>query len=72
LRLLLFLLDLPLQSERISRDPWVPLVLVLLVVFILAVGFAGGLVVFLIWFKRRKLKQAAADAIPATQTNPTR
>jgi hypothetical protein len=57
---LLFLLDVPLQSERIARDPWVPLILLLVIVLVLAVGFAGGLVVFLIWFKRRKLKQAAA------------
>lgn len=57
-----FLLDVPLQSERIARDPWVMLVLLLLIVFVLAVGFAGGLVVFLIWFKRRKLKQEATES----------
>jgi hypothetical protein len=58
----LFLLDVPLQSDRIARDPWVMLVLLLLIVFVLAVGFAGGLVVFLIWFKRRKLKQEAKES----------
>jgi hypothetical protein len=62
--LLLLLLDLPLQQpERIARNPWVPLILMLLVVFVLAVGFAGGLVFLLIWLKRRKLKQAATGEI---------
>lgn len=56
--LLLLLFDVPLQSERIVRDPWVLLILLLLIVFVLAVGFAGGLVFLLIWLKRRKLKQA--------------
>lgn len=69
--LLLLLLDVPANSERIASDPWVPLIFLLLVVFVLAVGFAGGLVVFLIWYKRRKLKQAAEDISPATQTSPT-
>ncbi len=58
MRFLTLLLDVPPPSERVAQDPWVPLILLLLVVFVLAVGFAGGLVVFLIWFKRRKLKQA--------------
>jgi len=57
--LLLFLWDVPLQSERIARDPWVPLILVSMIALVLATGFAAGLVFFLIWFKRRKLKQAA-------------
>ena len=57
--LLLSLLDVPLRSEGITRDPWVPLILVSMIALILAVGFLAGLVFFLIWFKRRKLKQAA-------------
>lgn len=60
--LLLLLLDVPMNSERIARDPWVPLILLLVIVFVLAVGFAGGLVFLLIWLKRRKLKQAATAA----------
>ncbi len=56
---LLSLLDVPAQGERIARDPWIPLILVSMVALILAVVFAAGLVFFLIWFKRRKLKQAA-------------
>lgn len=58
MRFLLLLLDVPAPSERVIQEPWVPLILLLLAVFVLAVGFAGGLVVFLIWYKRRKLKQA--------------
>ena len=43
----------------ISPDPtgasgWGVLILLLLIVMILAVGFAGGLVFLLIWLKRRK------------------
>ena len=63
LLLLSFLLDVPLNSERIARDPWVPLILLLVIVFVLAVGFAGGLVFLLIWLKRRKLKQAATGEV---------
>jgi len=57
--LLLLLLDVPLRSEEVSRDPWVPLILISMVALVLAVGFLAALVFFLIWFKRRKLKQAA-------------
>lgn len=53
---LLFLLDVPAHGERIASDPWVPLLLLILAVFVLAVGFSGGLVFLLIWLKRRKLK----------------
>ena len=57
--LLLSLLDVPVQSEGIAQNPWVPLILVSMIALILAVGFLAGLVFFLIWFERRKLKQAA-------------
>ena len=50
----------------VSPDPvnvvsWGPLILLLAIVFILAVLFTGALVVFLIWFKRRKSIQASAE-----------
>lgn len=57
--LLFFLLDVPAQSERIARDPWVPLILVSMIALFLAAGFAAGLIFLLIRVKRRKLKQAA-------------
>jgi len=57
--LLLLLFDVPLPSEEVSRNPWVPLILVSMVAVVLAVGFLAALVFFLIWFKRRKLKQTA-------------
>ena len=63
LLLLSFLLDVPLNSERIARDPWVALIPLLVIVFVLAVGFAGGLVFLLIWLKRRKLKQAVTGEV---------
>lgn len=61
---LLFLLDVPLNSERVAQTPWGALILLLVIVFVLAVGFAAGLVFLLIWLKRRKLKQAEIEAVP--------
>lgn len=55
---LLFLLDVPLNSEPAAQTPWVALILLLAIVFLLAVGFMAGLVFLLIRIKRRKLKQA--------------
>lgn len=42
--------------------PWGALILLLLVVFVLAVAFVTGLVVLLIWLKRRKSGQAEVSA----------
>lgn len=57
--LLLFLFDVPLPSEEVGRNPWMSLILLSMIALILSVGFLAGLVFFLIWLKRRKLKQAA-------------
>lgn len=54
----LLLLDVPAPPQRLAETHWGILVLVLGLVFILAVGLAGGLAVLLIKFKRRKLKEA--------------
>ena len=54
----LFLLDVPPSPQRLAETHWGLLMLVLAIVFILAVGLAGGLAVLLIRFKRRKLKEA--------------
>lgn len=59
---LLFLLDV--APAPVGGDPWVTLILLLVIVFVLAVGFAAGLVFLLIWLKRRKLKQAAESSVP--------
>jgi hypothetical protein len=53
----LFLL-LDARADPISPVPWGALLLLLGIVFVLAVGFVAGLVVLLIWFKRRKQKEA--------------
>ena len=55
----LFLL-LDVRADPVSPLPWGPLILLLVIVFVLAVGFVVALVVLLIWLKRRKLKEAAA------------
>lgn len=52
---LLFLLDV--APNPVSVVPWGALILLLLVVFVLAVGFTSGLVFLLIRVKRRKIKQ---------------
>ena len=36
------------------QSPWVGLVVLLLIIFVLAVGFTAGLVALLIWLRRRK------------------
>lgn len=57
----LFLL-LDARADPVSVLPWGALILLLVLVFVLAVGFVAGLVVLLIWLKRRKLKEAASAA----------
>jgi hypothetical protein len=58
---LLFLL-LDARADPVSPVPWGALILLLGLVFVLAVGFVAGLVALLIWFKRRKAKEAAASS----------
>ena len=53
---LLFLFDV--APAPLGGVPWQALVLLLVIIFVLAVGFSAGLVFLLIWLKRRKLKQA--------------
>jgi len=66
------------RADPVSPVPWVPLILLLVIVFVLAVGFVAGLVALLIWFKRRQARGAAESQgdgenfIPAIQTNPRR
>ena len=55
----LFLFDV--RVDPVSSSPWGALIVLLVVVFVLAVAFVAGLVGLLIWFKRRKAKQAAAS-----------
>ena len=58
---LLFLL-FDARADPVSPVPWGALILLLAIVFVLAVGFVAGLVALLIWFKRRKTKEAAASS----------
>ena len=57
----LFLL-LDARADPVSPVPWGALILLLVIVFVLAVGFVAGLVALLIWFKRRKTKEAPASS----------
>ena len=50
------------RADPVSPVPWGALILLLAIVFVLAVGFVAGLVALLIWFKRRKAKEAAASS----------
>ena len=52
----LFLLDV--RPDPVSAVPWVALIVMLVIVFVLAVAFVAGLVFVLIRVKRRKLKAA--------------
>ena len=57
----LFLL-LDARADPVSPVPWGALILLLVIVFVLAIGFVAGLVALLIWLKRRKTKEAAASS----------
>jgi hypothetical protein len=50
------LIDVP--PEPVNRLPWGALILLLLIVFILSVGFVAGLVFLLIRLQRRKAKES--------------
>jgi uncharacterized iron-regulated membrane protein len=52
---LLLLLDA--RADPLSPVPWGALILLLVIVFVLAVGFVAGLVALLIWFKRRQARE---------------
>jgi hypothetical protein len=41
--------------------PWSALIVLLVVVFMLAVAFAAGMVVLLVWLKRRRIKDAGKE-----------
>ena len=55
---LFLLLDVPPEPVRGLGA----LIVLLVIVFVLSVAFVAGLVVLLIWFKRRKAKEAAASS----------
>jgi hypothetical protein len=55
----LFLFDA--RVDPVSSLPWGALIVLLVIVFVLAVAFVAGLVGLLIWFKRRKAKEASAS-----------
>jgi flagellin-like protein len=57
----LFLL-LDARADPVSPVPWGALILLLAIVFVLAVGLVAGLVALLIWYKRRKTKEAAVSS----------
>jgi hypothetical protein len=50
------LFDVPIEPA--NRFPWGALILLLLIVFILSVGFVAGLVFLLIRLQRRKAKES--------------
>jgi pilus assembly protein TadC len=57
------LLLLDVRVDPVSNSlPWGGLIALLVVIFVMAVGFVAGIVALLIWYKRRKLK--AADMSP--------
>lgn len=54
------LLLLDARVDPVGGLPWGALIVLLVIVFVLAVGFVGGLVALLIWFKRRKAREVAS------------
>jgi hypothetical protein len=51
---LLLLLDV--RVDPVSPVPWTALIVLLVMVFVMAVGITAGVVVLLIWLKRNKSK----------------
>jgi hypothetical protein len=49
------------RVDPVGGLPWGALVVLLVIVLALAVGFVGGLVALLIWFKRRKSREASVS-----------
>ncbi len=45
------------RADPVNVLPWGALMLLLAVVFVLAVAFAAGVVMLLIWLKRRKARE---------------
>ena len=50
------------RADPVSAVPWGALILLLVIVFLLSVGFVTALVGLLIWFKRRKAREAGASS----------
>jgi flagellar basal body-associated protein FliL len=46
---------LDVRADPVNALPWGALIVLLVVVFMLAVAFAAGMVVLLVWLKRRKV-----------------
>jgi len=61
----LFLLDV--RVDPVSPLPWSGLIVLLIVIFVLAVSLIAGLVFFLLWRQRRKIRLQRAEVA----TNPT-
>lgn len=47
------------RVDPVGGMSWGALIVLLVIVFVLAVGFVGGLAAILIWFKRRKAREVA-------------
>lgn len=56
------MLLLDVRVDPVSSTPWSALIVLLIVVFVLAVGFVAGLVGLLVWYKRRQAKEVSASS----------
>lgn len=54
-----FLFDV--RVDPVSQVSWGGLIVLLAIIFVLAVTLVAGLVLFLLWWKRRKLCEAAMN-----------
>ena len=54
---LLLLLDV--RVDPVSPVPWGGLIVLLVIIFVLAVGFTAALIALLIWLRRRKQRELA-------------
>ena len=56
---------LDVRVDPVSPVPWAGLIVLLIVVFVLAASLVAGLVVFLIWWKRKKIRAEQSVEHPA-------
>ena len=54
----MLMLILDVRADPVNVFPWGALILLLVIVFVLAVAFAAGLVVLLIWYQAAQMKAA--------------
>jgi uncharacterized iron-regulated membrane protein len=57
------MLLLDVRVDPVSPVPWGGLIVLLVIIFVLAVGFTAALIALLIWLRRRKQNEPVIPAV---------